>query len=301
MSKEKFLAKERNPGKSPKGETYLRDTAGKFMEHRLAVFGLILLSIEIVLVVFIPLVFKLDPYMSDAMGFGAKPPGGIHLLGTDVLGRDIFSRLVYGGRTSLVVGISSSLIGLILGAPLGLFAAYYRGWTETAVMRLADIFMSFPAMILILVLVAVVGTSIWSVTIVIGILGWPQYARLIHAKVLSVREMEYVESARAVGTRSMGIILKYILPNSVAPILIQFTFRTAQAIIMESSLSFLGMGIQPPTSSWGNMMYDAQAISILANKPFVWVPPGLALVLTVLSINSVGDGIRDAMDPKTKI
>jgi peptide/nickel transport system permease protein len=301
MSKKKILVKERNPGKSPKGETYLKDTAGKFMEHRLAVCGLILLAIEIVLVVFIPLVFKLDPYTSDPMGFGAKPPGVAHLLGTDVLGRDIFSRLVYGGRTSLVVGISSSLIGLVLGAPLGLFSAYYRGWMEMAVMRLADIFMSFPAMVLILVLVAVVGTSIWSVTIVIGILGWPQYARLIHAKVLSVREMEYVESARAVGTRSMGIIFKYILPNSVAPILIQFTFRTAQAIIMESSLSFLGMGIQMPTSSWGNMMYDAQAISILANKPFVWVPPGLALLLTVLSINSVGDGIRDAMDPKTKI
>ncbi|MDR1249498.1 MAG: ABC transporter permease [Treponema sp.] len=295
------MAREKDRGEIPKGETYLKDTAEKFLEHRLAGAGLILIIIEIFFVVFVPLVFKLDPYTSDAMGFGAKPPGGVHLLGTDVLGRDIFSRLVYGGRTSLVVGISSSLIGLILGAPLGLFAAYYRGWMETTVMRLADIFMSFPAMILILVLVAVVGTSIWSVTIVIGILGWPQYARLIHARVLSVREMEYVESARAVGTRNLGIILKYILPNSIAPILIQFTFRTAQAIIMESSLSFLGMGIQPPISSWGNMMYDAQAISILANKPFVWVPPGLALVLTVLSINSVGDGIRDAMDPKTRI
>jgi peptide/nickel transport system permease protein len=271
------------------------------MEHRLAVFGFFLILLEIIVVIFLPVLFKLDPYTSDVMGFGAKAPGSTHLLGTDVVGRDIFSRLIYGGRTSLVVGITSSLIGLVLGVPLGLLAAYYRGWPETTVMRMADIFMSFPAMILILVLVAVVGTSIWSVTVVIGILGWPQYARLIHAKVLSVREMEYVESARAVGTRNLGIILKYILPNSIAPILIQFTFRTAQAIIMESSLSFLGMGIQPPTSSWGNMMYDAQAISILANKPFVWVPPGLALVLTVLSINSVGDGVRDALDPKTKI
>jgi peptide/nickel transport system permease protein len=287
--------------KPQKGETYLRDAASKFVEHKMAVSGLILISLEVLLVVLLPFILKLSPYTSDPMGFGAKAPNELHLLGTDVVGRDLFSRLIYGGRTSLLVGISSSIIGLIVGIPLGVLSAYYKGWLETAVMRLADIFMSFPSMILILVLVAVVGTSVWSVVVVIGILGWPQYARLIRSRVLSVREMEYVESARAIGTRDLGIILKYVLPNSIAPILIQFTFRTAQAIIMESSLSFLGMGIQPPTASWGNMMYDAQSISILANKPFVWVPPGLALVFTVLSINSVGDGIRDALDPKTKV
>jgi peptide/nickel transport system permease protein len=283
------------------GETYLRSTITKFKDHRMALFGFFLLVLEIVIVIFLPVIIDLDPYTSDVTAFGARAPGPGHILGTDVVGRDIFARLVYGGRTSLTIGILSSLIGLLAGLPPGLLAGFYRNRVETLVMRLTDIFMSFPSMVLILVLVAVTGTSIWTVTAVIGILGWTQYSRLIYSKVLSIREMEYVESARAVGTRDMGIILGYVLPNAMAPILIQFTFRTAQAIIMESALSFLGMGIQPPLSTWGNMMYDAQAISILAGKPWVWVPPGLCLMLTVLSINSVGDGIRDAMDPKTRV
>ena len=156
-------------------------------------------------------------------------------------------------------------------------------------------------MILVLVLVAVVGPSVWSVTLVIGVMGWPQFARLIYGNVLSVREKEYVESARAIGTKNLDIIVKYVLPNSFTPVLIAITFRTAQAIIMESSLSFLGMGVQPPQASWGNMMYDAQSITVLSSRPWMWVPPGLCLILTVLSINFFGDGVRDALDPKMKI
>jgi peptide/nickel transport system permease protein len=273
----------------------------KFFDHRLAVASLVLFALEVLAVIVLPLVMHLDPNTSDVRGFGARAASAGHLLGTDVLGRDLFARLIYGGRTSLIVGVSAALIGLVIGVPLGMLAGYYRGALETVVMRLADIFMSLPSMVLILVLVAVIGTGITSVTLVIGVLGWTQYARLVHSTVLSVREMEYVEAARAIGTRDLWILARYVLPNALAPILIQFTFRIAQAIIMESSLSFLGMGIQPPTSSWGNMMYDAQAITILATKPFVWVPPGIALMLTVLGINSVGDGIRDALDPKTKV
>lgn len=286
--------------KKLKKQTYFTDAFEKFKEHKLALFGLIVLLIEIILVVFLPFAMKLDPYTSDPLAFGASPGPG-HILGNDDLGRDLFSRLVFGGRVSLFVGLISTIISLVIGVPLGLVAGYYRGKAETVIMRIADVFMSFPSMILILVLVSVVGPSIWSVTMVIGVLGWPQFARLIYGNALSVREKEYVESARAIGTKDFGIIINYVLPNSFAPILIAMTFRTAQAIIMESSLSFLGMGVQPPQASWGNMMYDAQSIVTLSQRPWVWVPPGICLILTVLSINFFGDGVRDALDPKMKI
>jgi peptide/nickel transport system permease protein len=158
--------------------------------------------------------------------------------------------------------------------------------------------MSFPSIVLILVAVAVVGPSLWSVTLIIGILGWTQFTRIVYSKVLSVSQQDYVEAARAVGANTFTIIWKEILPNSMPPVLISATFGMSSAILMESALSFLGMGVQPPTASWGNMIYDAQSISILATKPWMWMPAGIAIVITVLSINFLGDGIRDALDPK---
>jgi peptide/nickel transport system permease protein len=168
-------------------------------------------------------------------------------------------------------------------------------------MRITDIFMSFPAIVLILVAVAVIGPSLWSVSIIIGILGWTQFARIVYAKVLSVSQEDYIEAANAIGSGKFTIIWRYILPNSVAPILIAATFGMASAILMESSLSFLGMGVQPPTASWGNMIYEAQSIAILVMKPWMWVPAGIAILITVLGINFLGDGIRDALDPKVNI
>ncbi len=272
----------------------------RFFEHKLAVISLLILIIEVLLVILLPMVLPLDPINSDITAFGAAPSSA-HPLGTDDLGRDLFSRLIYGGRVSLFVGLVSTIISLLIGVPLGLLAGYYRGVLDTCIMRFADIFMSFPSIVLILVLVAAIGPSITAVTVVIGILGWPQFARLIYGDVLSIREKEYVEASRAIGTRDLDIIFKYILPNAVAPILITVTFRTAQAILLESSLSFLGMGVRPPQASWGNLMYDAQSISILSQRPWVWLPPGLALIITTLSINFFGDGLRDALDPKMKI
>ncbi len=179
--------------------------------------------LEIILVVVLPLVLKLNPYDSDYTAFFATPDS-VHILGTDAIGRDVFARLIYGGRTSLLVGFCSTIISCAIGVPLGLIAGYFRGKTEIAIMRVADVFMSFPSIVLILVLVAVIGPSIWSVTLVIGVLGWTQFARLIYANVLSVSEKEYVESARAIGTPDLKIITQYILPNSFAPILIAITF-----------------------------------------------------------------------------
>lgn len=281
-------------------ESYLSEVLGKLVEHRMAMVGLFVLIAEIILVIVLPFVMNLNPYDSDYTAFYAAP-SSVHLLGTDAIGRDVFSRLIYGGRTSLLVGLLSTIISCLVGVPLGVIAGYFRGKAEIVIMRVADIFMSFPSIILILVLVAVLGPSVWSVTIVIGVLGWTQFARLIYANVLSVSEKEYVESARAIGTSNFKIITKYILPNSFAPILIAVTFQMASAILTESSLSFLGMGVQPPGASWGNMLYDAQSVTVLSQRLWIWMPPGFALLITVLSINFLGDGIRDALDPKIKI
>lgn len=280
--------------------SYMRDVFRRFRAHKLAMAGLCVLVLEILLVILLPMLFHLDPYTSDTAAFGADPSAA-HLLGTDEIGRDLLARLIYGGRVSLAVGILSTAISVLVGVPLGLVAGYCRGIFETVVMRCADIFMSFPSIILILVLVSVVGPSVLTVTLVIGILGWPQFARLIYGNVLSIREKDYVESARAVGEKSFRTVTRYILPNAFAPILIALTFGTANAIIMESSLSFLGMGVQAPMASWGNILYDAQSIAVLSQRPWLWVPPGAALVITVLSINFFGDGIRDALDTKMRI
>lgn len=280
--------------------SYMRDVLKRFFHHRLAVVGLAVLMIEIVCVSALPALMDLNPNSLDVMAFGA-PPSVKHILGTDDVGRDLFARLVFGGRISLSVGLFSALIGLIIGVPLGLLAGYFRGSVETVIMRLADVFMSFPSMILILVLASVLGQSVTTITVVIGILGWPEFARLIYASTLSVREKDYVESARAIGTKNVPILMRYVLPNAFAPVIIAFTFRTAQAIITESSLSFLGLGVQPPTASWGNILYYAQSIAVLANKPWMWLPAGLILIVTVLSINFLGDGIRDALDTKMSI
>ena len=204
--------------------SYLSEVLDKLKEHKMAMAGLVVLILEILMVVFLPIILNLDPYTSDYTAFSAAPSGA-HILGTDAIGRDVFARLMYGGRTSLLVGFVSTLISCAIGVHLGLVAGYARGKAEAVIMRIADIFMSFPSIVLILVLVAVLGPSVWSVTCVIGVLGWTQFARLIYANVLSVSEKEYVESARAIGTSNFKIVTKYVLPNSFAPILIAITFQ----------------------------------------------------------------------------
>lgn len=281
--------------------SYWNDVIKRFTRHKLAMVGLVVIVLELVCVLVLPALLQLDPYSMDpASGFGA-PPSAAHILGTDEVGRDVFARIIYGGQTSLFVGLVSALVSLAIGVPLGLLAGYYRGAAGVLVMRLADVFMSVPSMILVLVLVAVIGPSIQSVTLVIGVMGWPQFARQLYGNVLAVREKDYVQAAVAIGEKNGRIMLKYILPNAFAPVIIAFTFSIASAILQESSLSFLGMGVQLPQASWGNIMYAAQSITILSKRPWLWLPPGLALLITVLSINFFGDGLRDALDPKTKL
>lgn len=280
--------------------TEWRNFLKRFCKNRLAVIGLIVLALITVTVLIVPPFLPYDEAQIDAAAFNA-PPSIEHILGTDTTGRDVLSRLLYGGRVSLFVGVVSTLISVVIGIPLGLLAAFYRGWFETLVMRATDIFMTIPSTILILFLVSMFGPSIVTVTVVIGVLGWTKFARQIYGTVLSVREKDYVEGGKAIGQRDSVIITRYILPNAIAPIFISITFRIASAIILESSLSFLGMGVQMPAASWGNMLYNAQSISILKNGQWMWLPPGLMLMITILSINFIGNGLRDALDPKTSI
>lgn len=281
-------------------DSFWRNTVQRFMKHKVAMLSLAFLVVEIAVIIFFPLVMELDPYTTNP-GCFSMAPNDRFILGTDDVGRDVFSRLVYGGRVSILVGFVSALLSAVIGIPMGLLAGYYGGAVRMVIMRLVDIFMSFPAMIIQLVLVTVLGASATSVMLVIGLLGWTSFARLTYSKVISVREQEYVEAARASGATNFRQMFQYILPNSLAPLLVQFSFSVASAILQESGLSFLGLGVPVPTASWGNMIYSAQSLSTLVYRPWMWVPAGLILVATVLSINFIGDGLRDALDPKLKL
>ena len=272
----------------------------KFMHNRKAVLGLIIVCFLVLAVILIPIFMKLDPYTTDrAVGFNKAPCSG-HPLGTDDVGRDLFARLLYGGRISLFVGITSTIISVLIGIPLGLIAGYFRGTAESIIMRTADAFMSFPSMVLILVLVAVFGPSILTVTVVIGVLGWTAIAKLIYGNVLSIREREYIQAARAVGVSTKKILFSEVLPNAIPPVWANISFRVAGAILTESSLSFLGMGVQTPQASWGNIIFAAQNLLVLTARPWVWLPPGICIILVVIGFNFIGEGVRDALDPKTK-
>lgn len=281
-------------------DSFGRDILQKFSRHKVAMLSVAFVCVEILVVVFLPIAMNLDPYTTHTGHFNIKPNTEF-LLGTDDVGRDIFSRLIYGGRVSLSVGFVSALLSAVIGIPLGLLAGYYAGAVRMCIMRLVDIFMSFPAMVIQLVLVTVLGPSATSVMLVIGLLGWTSFARLTYSKVISVKEQEFVEAARACGATNLRQMFEYILPNSLAPLFVQFSFSVASAILQESGLSFLGLGVPVPEASWGNMIYAAQNLSTLVYRPWMWVPAGMILVMTVLSINFIGDGLRDALDPKMKI
>ena len=272
----------------------------KFLHNKKAMFGLFIVVLLALAVLLIPLFMDLDPYTTDrAAGFN-KGPSETHILGTDDVGRDLFARVLYGGRVSLFVGITSTIISVLVGIPLGLIAGYFRGAGESIIMRTADAFMSFPSMVLILVLVAVFGPSILTVTVVIGILGWTAIAKLIYGNVLSIREREYIQAAKTSGTSTWTILFSEVLPNAIPPVWANISFRVAGAILTESSLSFLGMGVQTPQASWGNIIYAAQNLMVLTARPWVWIPPGVCIILVVIGFNFIGEGVRDALDPKTK-
>ncbi len=282
-----------------KNSAYFHDAVERFMHHKLAVAGMAVVIVEILLLITLPMVMELEPNaITPAINMA---PDKTHLLGTDTYGRDTFSRLIYGGRTSLKIGFFSVLVQAAIGIPLGIIAGYYGKWAEVIIMRLADMFQSIPSMCLNIVLVSVLSPSAETLILVIGVMGWPAFVRLLYAKVLSIKEKEYVEAARTTGTGNLVIMLKYILPNAISPALVAFTFGIPSAILTESALSFLGLGIQIPEASWGNMLNEAQSVAIISTKPWLWIPAGMCIFITLISVNLFGDGLRDALDPKTKI
>lgn len=270
-----------------------------FRKHKLAVISLVIVILEIIGVIVLPAALNLDPNSIDGAAFN-QAPGSAHLLGTDEVGRDIFSRVISGGGISILIGFLATAVSVAVGLPLGLIAGYYKGKIETLIMRLADIFMSFPAMVLILVFVAVFGSSVPIIILLIGILNWPAVGKLIYSNVLSVRSKEYVEAEYAIGTGDWKILFETILPNSIAPLWATLAFRISNAMITESALSFLGAGVQPPQASWGNIIQAATSLIVLTKRWWIWIPAGLCLVVTIVCINFVGEGIRDALDPKMK-
>jgi peptide/nickel transport system permease protein len=272
----------------------------RFMRNRRALGGLLFIAVEILIVLFVPVLFGLDPLTTDvAAGFNSSPTLQ-YPMGTDGAGRNLFARTLYGGRISLLVGIVSTIINVCIGLPLGLVAGYYRGVIEFIVMRAADVFMSFPSMILILVLVSVVGPSIITLIVIMGIMGWTTIAKLVYGNVLSIKNKEYVEAGRAAGKSNFLIMFTEILPNAIGPVWVILSFRVGGAILTESGLSFLGVGVQAPQASWGNIINAAQSLPNLILRPWMWIPPGILIVLTVIGFNFIGEGIRDALDPKMR-
>ena len=270
----------------------------RFLRHRMAVVSALFLVLMI-LVTFplAPLVTPSDPDRIDLKAIG-KAPSLAHPLGTDLTGRDLWSRLVYGGRVSLSVGVVAVSIYVTLGVLLGSLAGYYGGRVDGWIMRFTEIVMAFPTLIILITIVAIVGPGLFNSMIAIGLIGWTGIARLVRGQILSLRSMDFVTAARAVGSPQRRILVQHILPNVVAPIIVAATFGIAGAILTEAGLSFLGLGIKPPTPSWGNMINEAQQLTIIESKPWIWLGPGLMITLSVLAINFIGDGLRDALDPR---
>ncbi len=254
---------------------------------------------EVVVVLLLPLVLGQDPNVTDrAAGFWAAP-GGAHLLGTDDVGRDLFARLLAGGRVSLLVGYAAAGLSAVLGVPLGLLAGYKGGKWEYGIMRTCDTFQSFPSLILVLCMVALLGPSVWNLVLVIGGLGWASIARLVYGCTLSVKGREYVTASRLLGATDRMVLFRTILPNVVAPVWAALPVKVGRAILWESSLSFLGVGLRTPQASWGNLMRNAMELVTLTTRPWAWIPPGACIILTVLALLLVSEGLRRAFDPRS--
>lgn len=268
-----------------------------FVKHKLALVGLGVLVLMGLAALLAP---QLTPYTFDGQDLDIigtpQPPSRIHLMGTDELGRDAFTRVLYGARISLAVGISSALIATLLGTLIGALAGYYRGWIDTLLMRFTDVVLSIPLLPLVILVSGMIRPSVTLLICIIGALGWMGTARLVRGQFLSLREREYVEASRALGGSHGRIMFRHILPNAIGPVVVSTTLAVGSAIMLESALSFLGLGVQPPTPTWGNLLNSAS--QWLQGAPWLAVFPGLMILFTVLAVNFLGDGLRDALDPR---
>ena len=270
----------------------------RFRRHHLAAVSLVVLVILVGAALLAPLIAPYDP---DAIvGPFSGPPSAQFWLGTDQIGRDVFSRLLYATRVSLMVGVLATLISTVIGVVLGLVAGYFGGVADMIIMRFTDMVMSFPYILLVLVAASIFKPGLWSIILILGFVDWPGIARLVRGNVLSLRETNFVKSSMVAGMPLRHILFSEILPNTAAPILVYATSVLALSMLDEAALSFLGMGVQPPAASLGNMLNGAQSLTVLTKQPWLWIPPGLMIVILVIAINFIGDALRDALDPNSK-
>ena len=276
-------------------ETYMQTVMRRFRAHHLAKISLVILVVVGLAALFAPVVAPYDP---DAIvGTFSGAPCKEFILGTDQIGRDVFSRLLYATRISLLVGILATVISTVIGVVLGLIAGYFGGVADMLLMRFTDMVMSFPYILLVLVAAAIFKPGLWSIILILGFVDWPGVARLVRGNVLSLRETNFVKGNVVAGMPLRHILFSEILPNTVAPILVYATSVMAISMLDEAALSFLGMGVQPPMASLGNMLNGAQSITVLTSQPWLWLPPGIMIVVLVVSVNFGGDALRDAFDP----
>ena len=277
--------------------SYYKDSFKRLKKNKMAMFCAIVVIALIVIAIFAPQIAPYDPNEQDYMAV-LQEPGEEHLLGTDEYGRDILSRIIFGTRVSLSVGIVAQIIATIIGVTLGALAAYYGGWVDALISRIMEIFAAFPDLIFAMGIMFVLGPGMKNIFLTLGLLTWVRTARMIRGSILQLKEKEYIEAAKASGATPFYIITKHLIPNCISTVIVLVTLGIPNAIMYEASLSFLGMGIVPPTASWGSMISFAQ--SFITYRPTYSIFPGIAIMITVIAFNIFGDGLRDALDPKMK-
>jgi peptide/nickel transport system permease protein/oligopeptide transport system permease protein len=277
--------------------SFLKDIVTAYRRNRLATLGAVIVVVLVLMAVFAPLLSPYDPFEIDLDAM-TQAPSHAHWLGTDQFGRDLLTRIMFGTRISLWIGIVPTLLSMALGTALGLIGGFYGGWIDTAIMRLCDMVLAFPSLLLAMVVMYTLGASLVNIFIALAVVGWAGTARVVRAQVLSLREKEFVEAARAIGVRNRVIMVRHILPNCLPALIVLFTLGIPGAIMSEATLSFLGVGAQPPTPSWGLIITSGK--EYLFSAPWIAIAPGVFILITVLAFNFMGDGFRDALDPYMK-
>ena len=280
----------------PKKRLIKNRAVRKMLNNRLAVIGAAVFIVIVLACIFAPLLTPYNPEKPDLRNL-LKPPSAEHILGTDKIGRDIFARILYGGRISMIVGLGGALGAAIIGAIIGSYAGYKGGWFDRITLRLSELFMSFPQLVLVLMLVTIVGQSMRNIIIIFVLTGWGSVYRQARARMLSLREEEYVQSLKAFGLSDLRIVYKHMLPNAISPLIVNMTLSTAMYILEEAALSYLGLGIPLNIPTWGNILNACQDMYALQNGWWMWLPVGATISLFVMSINFIGDGLRDTTDP----
>ena len=270
-----------------------------FMRNPGALSGFVFMVLITLMVIVAPLIVPFSPEEIDVQAI-RKPPSVAHLLGTDLAGRDMLTRILHGGRVSLLIGLLAVIIRTVIGLVLGSVSGYFGGAADFLIQRVVDIMMVFPEIFLLLIVVAVFGPTMWTLLIALGLLSWPFDARIFRGQILSIRQLDYILAARSIGRTNWGIIRLHVMPNVMHLVLVNMTLNIGTIIIAEAGLSYLGLGVQPPTASWGNMVISANNLTLIQRYWWLWVPPGAVLVGTVISLNLIGDGLRDILDPRRR-